>query len=113
MIEQRIQRSNVIAAGRPMQRGLGMTANERSVHIGAVGQEGCHGRRTRPVARPICGYVEQRPLTVYPGLREIGIPGQEPLQRWDVARVDGLNGGDGQRIISADIHGQSSCPSWH
>jgi len=60
VIEQRIERLDIVAAGRPVKRRLGMAPFECCVHVGAVRYQNRHnGPYVRKVAGPVRRHVEQ------------------------------------------------------
>src|SRR5207248_1462388 len=74
VIEECIDYINVIAAGGPVERGLGVASRKQGIDFGPISDQCDHGRYiVRKVSRPVSGYVEQRTLTVYPSLREAAV----------------------------------------
>jgi hypothetical protein len=61
-VEQRVERLDVVAARRPVQRGLGVRAGEARVDVGASRDKRADlGRRLGRVAGPVGDDVQQRP----------------------------------------------------
>jgi hypothetical protein len=88
--------SDVVAAGRPVQRGLGMRTGEARVDVRAGGDERADlGAGLRDVPGPVGDDVQQRPRlsllgVADPGGRKPGVLAKEPLQLCGLAGADDL-----------------------
>jgi len=104
-IEQCIEDGDVVAAGGPVQRRLGVMA-ELAVGIDiATGRYQTSDNR-RPVGKvpwPICRRMQQRPIAIGiadAGRREPRVGGEDALERSKIARLYGFGGRHCARIIS-------------
>jgi hypothetical protein len=103
-----VEHSDVVTAGRPVQRSLHDLAAAAGVDIGACGGERPHHLGpVREVARPVRGHVQQRAgvLTAHIGdLRdgELRVASQKLPHPRDVAAADRVRRLDRERIVVAD-----------
>ena len=112
-VEQRVENLDVVAAGGPVQRGLGVGAVEAGVDVGAGGDEHADdGGSVGVVAGPVSGDVQQRArhaltpasfgLAAQPGGGEFRVGGEQALELGQLAGADRLGGGDSERVVGRD-----------
>ena len=93
-VEQRVERLDVVAAGRPVQRRLAVRAGEARVDVGARGdQRGDLRGRLGNVARPVGDDVQQRPRLPALGIADPRA-GQRGCSRRSCSQRRGVAGAD-------------------
>ena len=92
-----------------MQRGLGVTAGECRVEIGAARNERKHGGYiVRKMAGPIGSHMEQGARASHPGFRQVRPGAKNSPQRFDIAALNRLDGLGCHRVVRLEV----SCLHW-
>ena len=109
-LDERVEHLDVVAAGRPMQRPLGVPSAERRVDVRARRDEPGHDRATvGEIARPVGRDVQRRSLVAAsrvhePRGGETVVRGEQALDRTDVAGTDRLEERYGARVVGRQLH---------
>jgi hypothetical protein len=115
-VDEGIEGLDVVAAGGPVERRLGVRPGEPGVDVSpGFDQRGDGRRHVGEVARPVRRDVQQRArhpgrvVAAEPGAGETGVVGEELLQAIDVAGVDRFDDRDREWFLGVD--GRHQLPS--
>ena len=107
-VEERVERLDVVVAGRPVQRRLGVGAREAGTGVGARrDEEPDLGRRLGHVPGPVGEDVEQRPrlaLAPDPSGCQPRVLAQQRRERGGRLRAQGRRDADGELVVGSEQH---------